>query len=149
MKMPPSGTTSWVVKYWPAMWVTSYCMPRFHSSQFSPSHGYDRPESSSKIRTVPGANVGPAGTGSDGTGRSAVVVVSFDLPTTTPITRTTISATTDSPTTGPVGNDRGDVGGTDGAAGSGRAGGARTGDCWTATPGPAGVVTSDHRTPSH
>ena len=38
-------------------------------------------------------------------------------------------------------------GGTAGSAG--RAGGASTGEDWTATPGPAGVATSDQLTPFH
>src|SRR3954469_1699253 len=92
------------------------------------------------IRTVPGANVGPDGTEPDGTGGSATVVESFDFPTRTPTTRTTISATTDRPSTRPAGKERGFDGGgtareTDRSAGGG---GARTGDRWTATPGPAG-----------
>src|SRR4051794_4651527 len=103
------------------------------------------------IRTVPGANVGPDGTEPDGTGGSATVVESFDFPTRTPTTRTTISATTDRPTTRPAGKERGFDGGgtareTDRSAGGG---GARTGDRWTATPGPAGVVTSDQAAPFH
>src|SRR3954451_19779670 len=105
------------------------------------------------IRVVPGAKVGPAGTEELGSTGSAVVVASSD-PLTSAITRTMSTATTDSATTRPVGKGRGGRSGEarvpvdDVAAGFG-AGGARTGERCTATPGPAGVVTSDHRPPSH
>src|SRR4051794_15814487 len=106
------------------------------------------------IRVVPGAKVGPLGAEELGTDGSAVGVVASSDPLTSAITRTTTNATTDSATTRPVGNGRG------GRSGEARvplddvvpccgAGGASTGERCTATPGPAGVVTSDQRPPSH
>ena len=107
------------------------------------------------IRTVPGGKVGPAGgcgtdDGDDG-GRDGVPSPP-DCPTT--------SADADdehqdeqrdahdparSGRRSP--DDRISVGGS--AAAGGRAGGASTGEDWTATPGPAGVATSDQAVPLH
>src|SRR3954469_11301207 len=100
------------------------------------------------IRVVPGAKVGPAGAEELGSTGSAVVVAS-SRPLTSAITRTTTSATTDSATTSPVGKGRGVRSGEarvplDDVAADRGAGGASTGERCTATPGPAGVVTSDH-----
>src|SRR3954454_15322344 len=105
------------------------------------------------IRVVPGANVGPEGTGEPDTGGSAIVAAS-SRPLTSAITRTTTSATTDSATTAPVGKRRAGRSGEanvpldDVVAGCG-VGGASTAERCTATPGPAGVVTSDQLTPFH
>ena len=39
MKVVPSGVTSWVVKYWPAVSVVSCCSQSAHSYQPSPRNG--------------------------------------------------------------------------------------------------------------
>src|SRR3954447_25769042 len=106
------------------------------------------------MRVVPGAKVGPDGCADDGSEGSAVGVVASSRPLTRAITRTTTSATTDSATTSPVGKGRGGRSGEarvplDDVPADRGAGGASTGERCTATPGPAGVVTSDHRSPSH
>src|SRR3569623_1890072 len=106
------------------------------------------------IRVVPGAKDGPGGHAGEETPGSAVGVATSSDPLTSAITRSTTSATTDSATTRPFGNGRSGRSGEasvpedDVAAGFG-AGGASTGERCTATPGPAGVVTSDLRSPSH
>src|SRR3954451_11171683 len=106
------------------------------------------------IRVVPGANVGPDGTAEDGVEGSAFGVVPSPEPLTSATTRTTTSATTASATTSPVGKGRCGRSGEasrplDDADAAPGVGGASTGERCTATPGPAGVVTSDQRSPSH
>src|SRR3954452_1641555 len=104
------------------------------------------PASSSKIRTVPGATVGPDGVGTPAFGAGAASPSPPDRPASRPTTRITASPTTDSATTQAVGKRR--AGAAAGGAATGR-GGAAVGMRWTVTPGPAGVVTSDHPAPSH
>src|SRR5688572_15956525 len=112
------------------------------------------PASSSMIRTVPGANVGPAG--GCGTDEEDGVATGFplppDRPMTTPMPTTSTRTSSEMPTIQPVRlrlgsrspDDRNSVG-----AAGGRVGGASTGEDWTATPGPAGVATSDQDVPLH
>src|SRR4051795_2933682 len=104
------------------------------------------------IRTVPGGNVGPAG-GSGwavGAGDSATAWSSVpDRPRKSAAPTTATSTSSARPTTQPVRRPPSD-GGSPGDSGAGTgAGGARTGEDRTATPGPAGVATSDHAAPSH
>src|SRR3954468_4591242 len=108
------------------------------------------PAASSMIRTVPDGNVAPvgAGAGADAPPGPATASSSVPLPATTrPITTTSTRASTPRPTIQPV---RPPLPG--GAAG-GTAGedvrGWWAAGCWTATPGPAGVATSDQLTPFH
>src|SRR4051812_32413947 len=100
------------------------------------------PASSSKMRTVPGSNVGPAGGSGnedDGGGSTTSGPPSDVARATMPKTAT--RATTARPTTQPTPLRRSVGGGSGGAitpeltavVGSG----ASTGECWTATPGPA------------
>src|SRR5688572_20910644 len=108
------------------------------------------PAASSMIRTVPGAKVGPAG--GCGTDEDDGVATGSppppDRPTTTPMPTTSTRTSNEMPTIQPVRlrspDDRISASGA-----GGRTGGARTGDDWTATPGPAGVATSDHEVPLH
>src|SRR3954451_21776358 len=113
------------------------------------------PAALSIIRTVPGGNVRPAGgpgtkEEDGGVGPEATSPGVPPRPTTSAATTAMTSPTMDRPTIQavrllppPAGGSAGTVGG------SGLRGGARTGDDWTATPGPAGVVTSDQLPPSH
>src|SRR5215217_5582737 len=104
------------------------------------------------IRTVPGGNApcgGPLGASSVGKG-SAICCASPDRPTSkavAPTTRTSSSAPrTIHPRRPPVppssliSSSCGGAGGT---------GGSSSGEDWTATPGPAGVATSDQDDPFH
>src|SRR4051795_4291745 len=104
------------------------------------------PEASSMIRTVPGANVGPDGADAAGAEERAPSVLLLERPATSASTSTTTSPSTESPTTHAGGNDRGAAGTADGTPGSRPA---APGGLWTATPGPAGVVTSDQPAPFH
>src|SRR5687768_1574589 len=113
------------------------------------------PADSSMIRTVPGANVGPAGGCGPDEGDDGVATGSPpppDCPTTSPMPTTSTSTSTSSemPTIQPVRprspEDRISVGGSTGV--TGRVG-ASTGENCTATPGPAGVATSDQAVPLH
>src|SRR4051812_19112536 len=106
------------------------------------------PAASSMIRTVPGGKVGPAAT--VGPAASAPSSPPPDgRPTRKPISTTSTTPSTDSPITHPVRPRRGDDGGTGVEGGTARWGGTWTGGAWTTTPGPAGVVTSDHADPLH
>src|SRR3954452_13167771 len=124
------------------------------------------PAASSMIRTVPGGNVRPAGgpgTNEDdgGVGAEATSGGAPPEPSTSAATTATTSPTIDRPTTHAVrllpSDGRGSIktvcgSGPRGGAtvwASGVRGGAGTGDDWPATPGPAGVVTSDQPPPSH
>ena len=113
------------------------------------------PAASSMIRTVPGGNVWPAGgpgTNEDdgGVGPEATSRGVPPEPSTSAATTATMSPTIDRPTIQAVRLLPSEAGGSTGTGcGSGLRGGARTGDDWTATPGPAGVVTSDQLPPSH
>src|SRR5918997_4381376 len=103
------------------------------------------PAAGSTIRTVPGGKGDPLGAGGTATGRSPPPPLG--RPTRKPTRTTRTTPRTDSPTTHAV--RRG------GPGSAGRTGGASTvAVCWaagasTATPGPAGVVTSDQPRPSH
>src|SRR5215207_3365618 len=104
------------------------------------------------IRTVPGGNVDPAG-GPGSTGpavASASDVELPELPRRNAAPTTATSAISEIATTQPVllrPPVTGAGGGT--AGGTSREGPASTGEVWTATPGPAGVATSDQLTPFH
>src|SRR3954447_932884 len=110
------------------------------------------PAAESMIRTVPGANVGPAGGAgtADGGEPAAVPFPSAPRPTSSAATTATTRPRTDRPitqalrppppVTGPPASTSG------GLTGSG---GARSGDDCTVTPGPAGVATSDQLAPFH
>src|SRR3954451_15539658 len=104
------------------------------------------PACSSKIRTVPDGKVGPDGAGVPEFAAAPVSPSPPERPTSRPTTRTTTSPSTDSTTTQAVGKRR--AGAAAGGAAGGR-GGAAAGARWTVTPGPAGMVTSDHPPPSH
>src|SRR4051812_26887166 len=110
------------------------------------------PDSSSMIRTVPGGKVGPAGGSgcADGAGDTAVVRSSApDRPRKSAVPTTATSTSSAMPTTRPDGRPPSD-GDSSGGSGAGiRAGGARTGEDWTSTPGPAAVATSDQDSPFH
>src|SRR3954463_3407091 len=102
------------------------------------------------IRIVPGANVEPAGgSGPDETAGSATGGSLSERPrkraAPTTATRTSSETTRIQGVRFPVPGAAG--GGTTNVPG--RAGGARTGEDCTATPGPAGVATSDHVLPFH
>src|SRR3712207_2190618 len=107
------------------------------------------PEASSMIRTVPGGNSGPAGGScADDDGASATGSES-GRPRNTAATTTATSTSSETPTTQavrapPVPLDGSSAGGT---GDGGRDGGARTGEDWTATPGPDGMATSDQVRP--
>src|SRR5919199_6979464 len=105
------------------------------------------PAASSTIRSVPGGKADPLGAG------SAVGPVPsaepLGRPTRKPMRTTSTSPSADSATTHPVRlGERPGPGGGVGAAASGAGAGAAAGAC-TATPGPTGVVTSDHPPPFH
>src|SRR3712207_3663320 len=103
------------------------------------------PASSSITRTVPGANVGPAGRDSSGApDGSATAVASPDRPTTRASTSTLTTPSTARPMVHAVVVERPGVAGGAGAGGRETAG---VGVLWAATPGPAEVVTSDHAAP--
>src|SRR4051794_23870907 len=114
------------------------------------------PDSSSMIRTVPGGKVGRAGGGGwvDGVGDCAMNPSSVPgrpmrtaAPTTATRTSSAIPMTQPGPGPPPADDSSGGRGPGRGS-GSG-AGGARTGEDRTATPGPAGVATSDQAAPFH
>src|SRR3954463_12068958 len=100
------------------------------------------------MRTVPGAKVGPDGAADD-CGRSTPCVPSPERPTNTPTTTTTATSTSAPVAHAQPNRRRGAPGGRDAGAEGGAAGGVRTGERCTATPGPAGVATSDHPLPLH
>src|SRR4051794_41871163 len=104
------------------------------------------------IRTVPGGNVGPAG-GSGwavGAGDSATAWSSVpDRPRKSAAPTTATSTSSAMPTTQPVRRPPSDGGSPSDSGAGTAAGGARRGEDRTATPGPAGLATSDHATPSH
>src|SRR3954470_23692637 len=112
------------------------------------------PETSSTIRTVPGGNVGPAGGACSGAEAVAPAagVASFELPRKSAGPTTATRTSSEIPTIQGV---RLPVVGTScdhGVSRTGsvvRTGCARTGEDCTATPGPAGVATSDQPAPSH
>src|SRR5829696_5504722 len=111
------------------------------------------PADSSTIRTVPGGKAGPEGGCPAVEGSGAAMGSSPPrLPTTsastTALTTPSTPATIQAVLPGLV---RRGSGSTTHGAGRGAGGrcGASTGDCWTATPGPAGVATSDHADPLH
>src|SRR5690348_695793 len=107
------------------------------------------PEASSMIRRVPGGNVGPAGGDcSDENEGSATGVAVPELPTNSAAPTTATSTTTQSPRIQGVRFLGGGAGGWNSGT-AGRTGGARTGEDCTATPGPAGVATSDQLIPFH
>jgi hypothetical protein len=110
------------------------------------------PAAASTIRTVPGGNDGAAGNdGEAGSGDGSAAGgrlpprLTRSPTTTAPMTTSASSGTTHGlRRRGPTGSGPGsDV------RSSGDLGGASTGDHWTSTPGPAGVVTSDQPEPSH
>src|SRR4051794_7099310 len=109
------------------------------------------PEASSKIRSVPGGNVGPAGgPGCDEATGSATGVSLSDRPAKSAAPTTAISTRSERPRTHGVrlrlpSSCPSD--GTDSTDGPG--GGSSTGEDCTATPGPVGVATSDQLTPFH
>src|SRR3712207_2778928 len=105
------------------------------------------PAVSSMIRTVPGANVGPDGIGAsevEDVDAAGVPLVPA-LPTSRPAPTTSTSTSSEIPMIQPVLLEPADsrISGSPVGMG-GRSGGASTGEERTATPGPAGVVTSDH-----
>src|SRR3954454_12099412 len=109
------------------------------------------PEASSPIRSVPGGNVGPAGGCCPVAGAvaSAAGVVPPELPRNRAAPKPATSPSSEIPTIHGVragGSCDHGVWGTDSGE---RTGGVRTGDDCTATPGPAGVATSDQPVPSH
>src|SRR4051812_43160547 len=106
------------------------------------------PASWSVIRTVPDGNVGPAGGGLPVVTRGGSAVTSSPVPATrNPINTTSTRASTPRTTARPVRPpDPDGTGG--GTTGSTVRCGYPTG-CWTCTPGPAGVATSDQLTPFH
>src|SRR4051812_26084022 len=103
------------------------------------------PATSSMIRTVPGGNVGPDRSG-EPDGR---LLTAGELPpparaATKPRTTRTTRTRTPIPIIRPLRSRRGREANVSGAeAAVSGSGGASTGDRWTVTPGPAGVVTSD------
>src|SRR4051794_32885332 len=118
------------------------------------------PAASSTIRTVPGGNAdGPGGDGdcADEDADGAAAAPSFPDRPVTSTAKTATIASAESPTSHPTreplggrppgGGAPGDSAGA-GTGGSGRRG-ARTGEAWTATPGPARVVRSDQPSPFH
>src|SRR5690349_6296338 len=106
------------------------------------------PAAWSVIRTVPDGNVGPAGGGLPVVASGGSVITSSPLPATrNPISTTRTRARTPRTTASPVRPpEPGGVGG--GTAGS-TVRGLYPAGCWTCTPGPAGVATSDQLTPFH
>src|SRR3954462_8441389 len=110
------------------------------------------PDSSSMIRTVPGGKGGPAGGGGGaaGGGDSAAAWSSApDRPRKSAVPTTATSTSSAMPTTQPDRRPPSD-GDSSGGSGTGiRAGGARTGEDWTSTPGPAAVATSHQDFPFH
>src|SRR5690348_7265345 len=110
------------------------------------------PATSSMIRTVPGEKVGPDGPADPLAGPAAGNGAGELLPdraTTRPTTTSTTAARTAIPTTRACrlrGGEAKVSGADDADSGSG---GASTGECWTATPGPAGVIRSDQPAPVH
>src|SRR5690242_14298389 len=101
------------------------------------------PETSSMIRRVPGGKVGPAGGGcADGTVGPATGVAWPALPRKRAAPTTATSTSRETPTIHEVRLLPDLVGGGNSGAAR-RTGGARTGEDCTATPGPAGVATSD------
>src|SRR5688572_22688191 len=103
------------------------------------------------IRTVPGGNSVPAGGGGSWAVVDAAVGVSAfpdrpsSIPAPTTRTRTSSEIAMIQPARTPVlaGAGSGWTGGSGGRCG------ASSGDVWTATPGPAGVATSDQPVPLH
>src|SRR4051812_25850809 len=105
------------------------------------------PAASSVIRTVPDGKVGPAGGSTVVTGGGSAMTSSPESATRKPISTTSTRASTPRMTASPVrppGPD-GAGGGTTGSTGRG----VYPTGCWTFTPGPAGVATSDQLTPFH
>src|SRR5688500_11735400 len=111
------------------------------------------PDARSTMRTVPGGNVGPPGdaVAEGGAVHWAVLSPEPEPPTSSAATTATTSPSTASPTTQAVrGPEPGDGASAAGiVAGVDGGDGASNGDVWTATPGPAGVVTSAHADPPH
>src|SRR5690348_2610404 len=104
------------------------------------------PETSSMIRTVPGGKAGPEG-GAEELGCPAPRAdgpagLPPDRATTTPSATSTTTARTPIQTRRPFRLGGGDSKVSVGDSADGGSGGASTGECWTATPGPAGVVRS-------
>src|SRR5215217_2236286 len=109
------------------------------------------PDASSMIRTVPGGNAGPAGgegctvgAGDSATGSS---VLERPRKTAAPTTATRMSRAM--PMTLPDRRPPSPDSSSGGAGTATGSGGARTGEYWTATPGPDAVATSDHDAPFH
>src|SRR5688500_17597429 len=110
------------------------------------------PDAGSMIRTVPGGNVGaPGGSVAGDDGDWAVGASGLDPPTSSAATTAATRPSTARPTIhavrGPLLSDDGSTG--EIVAGAAGGDGASSGEVWTATPGPAGVVTSAHADPLH
>src|SRR4051794_33694760 len=109
------------------------------------------PEASSTIRSVPGGKVGPAGGGCPVAGAvaSAAGVAPPELPRNRAAPTTATSTSSEIPTIHGVRAGGACDHGPWGTGPGGRPGGVRPRDDCTATPGPAGVATSDQLVPSH
>src|SRR3954463_6935648 len=111
------------------------------------------PAAWSNIRTVPGGKVGSTGTWGWGCSGVGTVVAAAGLPSearpTNMAAPTTATSTSREMPRIHGGRPPGASGAGNGNASGGRVGGASTGDDCTATPGPAGVATSDQLTPFH